>query len=241
MDVFVRLGFQRREAAVYCSCLSLGRSSASSIARKANIQRTYCYDIADTLVKKGVLKKTRKGKRYVYEAVPPREVLNVYKKNVQELQNVLPELEALSDNRMSHRAPVYYYEGKEGIEELEREANLSGGELLVFTDEAFLKKEQGIYEKRHVERRIQSKTRCRTIVGLSAEALRSREWDVEAIRETRILPRDLFVAHAMIGMYRDRSFVINYTGNFAYVLNDPEVTATLKMIFEFLWKSGRVL
>ena len=76
---------------------------------------------------------------------------------------------------------------------------------------------------------------------MSSEALAHKEEDSEALRETRVIPVDLFDAQTTIGIYKKRVFVMDYKKQFGFIVNDEHFANTLTQLFELTWNSGRIV
>ena len=237
---FKALGLNEKEAVVYVVCLRCPSSGIAELARRSGIQRTYLYDLAAKLVDKGFLVQTKKDDKKIFSAVNPREVLRAEKERLENFHELIPELEKLSDEN-NKRPKIVYYEGDRELEKMMAGSVMAGGECLIFCDEMFYARDRGEYQKKNIVQRLKSGTRCRVLAALTNAALESRKKDKKEARETRMLPRDLFTPKTLVAMYRDKALVANHAKNFGFVVEDREFADTLKMIFELIWRSGRVM
>ena len=243
MDIklFENLGFSKKETAIYLACLELGESNASAIAKKAGIQRTDCFGIASKMANRGMLEQKRHGRGVLFGAVSPERLASLQEQRAKLFCESVPSLLAIAKNGISRQEKITFFEGASGLDEISKSASFSGGELLVFTANDFLTKENGIYQNRHVEERKRHRTHCRTILGMSSETLAHQQIDKEVLRETRILPSNLFNAETTIGIYQKKVFVMNYKKQFGFIVEDENFANTLTQIFELIWESGRII
>lgn len=241
IQLFENLGFSKKEAAIYLACLELGESNASAIAKKAGIQRTDCFGIASKMANRGLLEQKRRGRDVLFKATSPERLASLQEQRAKMLKDSVPELLALSKNSLQKKEKITHFEGSEGLDEISRRASFSGGELLVFTAKEFLTKENGIYQGKHVAERKKHKTYCRTIIGMSTEAISHRNIDVDVMRETRMLPLNLFDAETTVGIYQKKVFVMNYKKHFGFIVEDENFANTLSQIFELIWNSGKII
>lgn len=240
-DTLQEIGFTEKEASIYLACLENERLNASRIAELTGIQRTDCFAIAKKMVGKGQLTEERFGKSVLFRAVAPKKIFSTYEKRLENVREALPSLEALAKKTERGNSKISYYTGTFGLEQINREASFAGGELLVFTADEFMTKNDGLYQKKHVLERTQHRTTCRTIVGMSSEALLHKKEDPETMRETRMLPSNVFSAETTIGIYKKRVFVIDYKKSFGFIVEDEHFANTLIQLFELTWNSGRVI
>lgn len=240
-ETLQEIGFTEKEASVYLACLENERLNASRIAEMSGIQRTDCFAIAKKMVGKGQLTEERLKKSVLFRAVAPKKILSAYEKRLESMREALPNLEALTKKVEKGSPKISYYTGTIGLEQISREASFAGGELLVFTADEFMTKNDGLYQKKHIIERTQHHTTCRTIVGMSSEALLHKKEDAGTMRETRMIPSNLFDAETTIGIYKKRVFVIDYKKSFGFIVEDEHFANTLIQLFELTWNSGRVI
>lgn len=239
-EILGELGLHKKESLVYLASLQLINATASEIAQLTNIQRTHVYDISKKLVEKGFFRQTRKGNKQLYFAILPEEILNIQNKKIERFKKAIPEIEAMT-NSLKQKPKIFYYEGEEGMRKISDEVTKSEGELLVFSDEDFFTKDDGIYQKIYIQKRLDLHTTCRAIAGISSAAIKSQQSDKEELRETRLLPKELFESKVLFGMLNHKTYVINHQKNFGFIIEDKDFTETLEMIFELIWNSGKII
>ena len=129
------VGINSDEAMIWTALLSRGVSSAGELSDIANVPRSRSYDVLESLEKKGfVIMKI--GKPIKYIAVPPNEVLERVKKNVndqaktdlerlQELDgsDVINELTTLHNLGLDKHDPVEYTGSVKGKDNLHAQIN----------------------------------------------------------------------------------------------------------------------
>jgi len=108
------LGLPEREARVYTSLLELGASTVLPIAQKAGLQRTYVYDLLDSLAKKGLVSYFEKNGRRRYVAEDPVAYEGVLQERLRGFSALLPQLRSIY-NQHQTKPKVRFLEGQEGI------------------------------------------------------------------------------------------------------------------------------
>lgn len=105
-------GLDSREIQLYLASLKIGDSGMSELARVAGIKRTSAYVVFDALEAKGLLGTytTKSGKRFV--AKSPKFLFDKAKRQFEAMQEILPELEAISAKN-DKKPKITYYEGAE--------------------------------------------------------------------------------------------------------------------------------
>ena len=95
--------------------------------------------------------------------------------------------------------------------------------------------------KEYIKKRIELGTKARVIGELSPEIINMKARDQNEMRETRILPQTIFNSDVEIGIYGNRIYIINFKDEFGFIVEDSQITKTLKMIFEIVWASGKII
>ncbi len=114
------IGLNEREIRLYLAALKTGEAGMSDLARIAGLKRTSAYLVFENLEAKGFLGsfETRRGKRFV--ARDPANLLEKARKEMQAIQDILPELKALTfHNQDSPR--ITYYEGQDDYQRVVEE------------------------------------------------------------------------------------------------------------------------
>ena len=239
-EILANLGLDKREAALYLATLELGEASAKDIAKKANIQRTYFYDISDKLIKSGFLKQVAKGKKRLFSALEPERLLELEEKRFKQLKNALPQFKALF-NAKAQKPKIFYYEGIVGIRQVIEDSLRFGKEILNFTTPRVVTIDQQKLLKEYVKKRVALGVKARVIGELSPEVLNLKARDKTELRETRILPKDIFDSESEIGIYGNRIYIIDFKDEFGFIVEDSNIAHVLKKLFEIAWNSGKII
>jgi sugar-specific transcriptional regulator TrmB len=123
----MNLGLKDKEACVYLSSLELGPSPAQNIAKKAGVVRATTYVILEELMQMGLVTKYKEGKKTMFSAEAPSQLLRLLEKEEEvieqrqkELKDILPELQMLA-KALGDKPSVRYFEGKEGLAAIRRD------------------------------------------------------------------------------------------------------------------------
>ncbi len=65
--------------------------------------------------------------------------------------------------------------------------------------------------------------------------------DKAELRETRLLPKDIYHSNVEIGIYGKKIYIVDYRQLFGMEVESPDVADALSMIFEIVWNSGKVV
>jgi sugar-specific transcriptional regulator TrmB len=85
-------GLSEKEARVYLTVLELGTSIASTIARRAELNRVTVYTLLEDLRRRGITNEIKKDNIKYYNAVGPELLFNQLEKKYEDFKQKLPEL-----------------------------------------------------------------------------------------------------------------------------------------------------
>ena len=237
-QILCELNLNKKEAKIYLASLELGVSGATDIAQKAGIQRTHFYDLTENLLNLGLLKQLNKGKKHFFYAVSPERLFKLQKERLAKLVRALPEFKALF-NAQEKKPKIFYYTGKEGINHINNDTLQYKGEIVGFTTPRFV----SAYKKsgQYIAKRVSIGNKVRVIGEMSQEIMELKNKDKNELRETRILPKTIFTSDIEIGVYAHKIFIVDYKQEFGFIIESTTIASTIKMIFEIIWNSGRMI
>lgn len=233
-ETLTQLNIGNKESAIYLATMELGISNASSIAKKAGIQRTHFYDLSEKLLKAGLLQKISKGNKMFFVAAEPDTLVKLQEEKLERLKQVLPEIKALY-NTTGQKPKVFFYEGKTGIEQINEDTLLYKGEVLAFTTPRFMTARGTSTGDRYIQKRVMLGNKARVIGENAPEVQALQKRDRDELRETRILSPGVFHSNVELGIYGNRVFIIDYKEESGFIIEGSEVASTLRMIFEIVW------
>ncbi len=241
-SIFKSFGLSDKEAMIYLYILANTSTGASEIEKGTGVGRTYIYDIAEKLIDKGFLRQSQKEKKKVFIAVSPKELLSNQKKLLSDFENNLKALEELEKKDLQKPEIVYYSGKKELASMMENFISRSiDKEAVAFSDDSFYTVEQGEHQEKEINKRLKQGVFFRALAPMSIAVIKSKKRDKEENRETRMLPRDGFDLKVMLGAHGSKTVVVNYKKDFAFVVEDKDLADTVKELFNFIWKSGKIL
>lgn len=243
------LGLKDKEAAVYLSCLELGPSPVQPIARKAKVVRATTYVILESLMGMGLVTKYKEGKKTLFSAEAPRQLLRLLERQdeiIREkqaaLESILPELQMIT-KAAGDKPSVRYFEGKEGLRAIRQEIIMYARPtdvLYNFTPADHL---LGVFpddEDTHYAQRVAKRIPAKTLFTTASEK-RKREWlVVEGLTERRFVSPDKFPVPGGMTIYRDRVCIGSYTGKlFGVIVESEQVASMMRAIFELAWETAK--
>lgn len=239
-EVLKSFNIERKEAEIYIAALEMGVAPAAAIADKAGVFRTYFYEIADELIAEGLLRQAKKGGKNYFTAISPQELIRLQEQKIENLRNAIPQLEAIH-NTLDEKPKIYYYKGEGGIDEVNNDTLRYKGEMIAFSTPKFLTAKQKSLSAEYITKRVLAGKKVRVIGEVSNEFMEAKKMDQQVLRETRMLPIDLFHSEIEIGVYANKVSIINYKNEFGLIIEDKNTASVIKQIFEIVWSSGKIV
>lgn len=247
------LGLTDKEAAVYLSCLELGPSPVQPVARKAKVVRATTYVILDSLMKMGLVTKYKEGKKTLFSAETPHQLLRLLERQeeaIQEkqhdLESILPGLQMLT-KAAGDKPSVRYFAGKEGLHAMRQEIIMyshAGDTMLNFTPADHLNSVFPDNEDTYYPHRLAKGIYAKTLFTTKSDSLKKR-WLIDNSTkksEYRFVPSEKFPVPAGMTIFRDRLAIGSFTGKlFGVVIESEQMTSMMRSIFNLAWEGAKRL
>lgn len=248
-----KLGLTDKEAAVYIGALELGPSPVQQIARKAKVVRATTYVILESLLHKGLISTFKKGKKTLFTAEPPNQLLRLLEKQEEEIRHkerdiekILPALQILM-KAGDEKPTIRYFEGREGLNVLRQEIYMycrSKDTIYNFTPmdhlNAVFPQETDVGNRQRVAKAIYSKTIFTTKSSTLLKLLLSKPH--AALSERLYVPPEYFPVPCGMTIFRDRIAIGTLTGKMGAVIIESEpMTRMMLALFELAWRGGKEL
>lgn len=237
----IYLGFSNKEASVYLALLELGPSTTTEISRRAGINRTTGYDILESLSSDGLVNPIGETKIQKFVAENPDKVIiyleNKIKQGEERLKhayNLLPEL--FSIYNIEEKPMVKYYEGIDRIKEVFEDTLTAKDEIVgyaVGTDAFEAVGEE--YLRDYFKRRVVKNIKVRVIAPDDPDTLKVTARDKEELRESYIVPRNLFYFTTETNIYNNKILIMSWKEKFAVLIESKEIADAQKKVFELAW------
>jgi len=233
------IGLDENEARIYLATLALGESTVLPIADKANIGRTYCYDILDGLVEKGLVTYVEIRGRRRYSATEPKMIKKLLHEKLTQLDSILPDLEGLYQ-KAPIRPKARFFEGREGVEILHEEILKEAKEVWFFGSISDWAKRFPNYVE-YVRKQIAKGIKIRDLVRPGSEALKYQKFYKKGLQEMRFLPETAkFNTDNML--WNNKFVMISYGADlYAVSVESAEIAQTMRVIYEILWAKAKKL
>lgn len=235
-----------KELHVYLALLELNSASATRISRTTNLNRTTIYDVAKTLLEKGLITQHRSSGKIIYNSVELDELPSAidalertrrqeYQQNKKILEQMMPALAQMQ--KPGWQAPVMkIYEGLPAVQRAYELTLSSHSEIRAYVDlDAELRALPHLFPG-YWQRRVAAKIPIRTILIPSEVAHERRQYDVEELRQTRLLHTPHRFT-AQIKVWDDKVLSIAWTAQVAVLIQSTELAQMQKDIFDALWET----
>lgn len=248
-----KLGLKDKEAIVYLSCLELGPAAVQQISRKAKVVRATTYVVLDALMHRGLVTQFKEGKKTLFSAEPPRQLVRLLEKQEEtieehkrELEQILPELQVIMKGA-GDRPTVRYFTGKEGLHAMRQEIVMyakPGDVIYNFTPiehlDALFPQNNDPFLKQRLAKGVSAKTIFTTRSERLREVILSH--NTPQLSENRFVPVELFPSSSGMTIYEDRIAIGSYTGKLGGVIIESAAMADMmRRLFELSWKAAEPL
>jgi len=234
-----QFGFEEKEAQLYMCLLELGEANIARISKKSGIKRTTCYDIIESLKKRGLVSVISKKKRLYYFAEDPRKMERSLEEKKHLLVSMLPQLLSVA-NLIDKKPKIRYFEGIEGIKDVYRDTlNYPKQETVAWvSDDAVKFFDIDWLWNFYVLKRVEKKIWQRSIAPDVAYLKNVKAHDQAHLRQTRLISPKKFPFQVEINLYGGTSIgIMSFREQIGLIIESEKIYTTLKSIFEAHWSS----
>jgi HTH-type transcriptional regulator, sugar sensing transcriptional regulator len=236
-EVLEEIGLTNKEARLYLTLLKFGSSTVQDVARHANINRSYSYNILNSLMKQGLVTYTiQSGKQY-FECTQPTKLLELMKEREKKIHAIIPELENLHKTTLK-KPTIEIYEQKEGIKTLLQKVvnNAHHGYVGIGSQKSF-ERYFTFYNEAYIRRRVENKVKATYILDDTKEARTLEKTNKKEFRETKHF-KELNNVNGEIWSYGDKIILFAYEEDqpIGIEIENKELSRLFQTVFKLLWK-----
>ncbi len=121
-------GFSDKEAKIYLTCLELWSSLASTIARRAEINRGTTYSILEDLKRRGIASENMRDELKYFSVLNPELLFKREEEKYVKMKESLPDLLAITQ-KFGSRPKTQFFEWFEWLKKIFEEVLLSSGKM----------------------------------------------------------------------------------------------------------------
>lgn len=221
------LGLTHNEIKVYLALIDNGALNAGKITSKCGVHRRNVYDALDRLIEKGIVGYIKVNDVKEYLASNPKELLNIVKRQENDIKEILPILEE-GFNRTKSKKETVFYRGKEGIKHIFEDQLEVGEEILILggSNKVYdlLKYYLPHYERERVNKKIQVK-----IIFDTKEDVKIPMSNIKYVEYS--------LGPSAINIYGNKVAIIVWSDSpYAILIDDSDVAESYRSHFDLLWK-----
>ncbi len=242
----LELGFNKKEASVYVSLLSLGRGTVSEIAKRAGINRTSGYDVLNALVSKGLISISGKEPKQEYRCENPDKLISYLKKDIDKkevdlryAEILLPELKSIY--KVGSRPQVKFYEGEEGLREVYEDTLSSSETIRAYAAVDDVNRGIPNYFPKYYKRRAAKNISIRAIFPDTEIARERSALDKFEKRESLLVPFDTYNFTPEINIYDNKVMIASWREKLGIIIESEEIADAMKKVFELAWGKAKEL
>lgn len=234
-QVLEKFGIEEKEIKTYIALLRLGLNTVTKIAEETRIDRTTSYSILDKLLHKGLVSYVIKDNKKYFQVTDPEKLIESLEERKKELEEVMPELLALTKLKREETI-VELYKGKEGLITVLRDVLKEKEDYIVFGEEGKFQEVLPVYIKQLL-RDIMLKDKLKERL-LSKESMRDKIL-VTKNSEIKYLP-DQYFSPVMTVVYKDKVAIFIWTEPYyAILIKNKDMSQGYRNYFEILWKIAK--
>jgi len=234
-------GLSEKEARVYLTTLELGTSIASTIARRAELNRATTYTLLEDLKRDGIVNETTKEWVKYYSVISPDILLKQLEQKYESFKEKVPELLAMAE-KFGNKPKIQFFEWWAGMKKMYNDLLTSTTEpicaflWLEVIDKKFL---EYLY-KEFLPQRIKLKIKAKVISHTGETNKEYKSVDKKSFKETKLIKDLDFILHHEINIYGDNRVAIAMFSDeemSAIIIHSKKFHDTMLSIFNFIWKS----
>ncbi|OGY85383.1 MAG: hypothetical protein A2233_04970 [Candidatus Kerfeldbacteria bacterium RIFOXYA2_FULL_38_24] len=243
--ILQQLGFSKKEVAVYAALLELDSATAGEIADKTEINRTSCYDILDSLMKKGIVSKFKKKTKIYFHAGDPKRLISYLEREREEankkitkqqqlVKEALPELSSLL-HPQSTKPKVTFFEGEKGMREAYEDTLDAKKVILAYANVKTMHEGLPNFFPEYYKRRTKAGISIKAIIPQNEPSKERAKRDTEELRQTVFLPNSEMTFSPEVNIYNNKVLIASWKEKMAVIIESKELADLQKLIYNLLW------
>ncbi len=237
-----KLGLTPTECQVYVAVLELNGGYVSTIAQKADVERTNCYHALKTLIKKNLISITNRGNLQFYMPESPKKLLQEQEDRLYVAQKLVPQLTELQSSSPSLAPKMKYYEGRDAVNNLFKQSLQSETEILRYTNIKQLKEKFGEILMEYCQEQAKKEQKTRIISPYHPDAQNfiheyyTQKYIDSCLQLLYINPKEFYLEND-VTIYSDKVSIISLHPNeYIGVIIESQVYAdTSRTTFNLSW------
>lgn len=245
LQILKQLSLSDKEIKVFTTLISSGPSAVTGIARQAGIKRPSTYFVLSKLVEKGLVSRSQKDKKELFQAEDPRILLSLVKSQTEKMNDLekavkklIPNLNNLALTNLKNPR-IRIIEGKEGVWSLAEDTLRKKQSIYALGSEEKLYQ---IYSHRLHQYELRRQMRLINLYVLTEEYPSKLKNYLQSLQqkfayiEYRFLPPNVKI-NVYFLIYGDKVALVSLTDPITgVIIEDQAITSILKLMFDALWQ-----
>jgi predicted transcriptional regulator len=234
ISVLQQLGLTRDEEQLYLALLREGAALIATAAHSADVHRPAAYRALGSLIARGLVSATPRGKRLYYTAESPQLLQPLFAELTQQYAAVLPDLAQLYNKKST--PVVRYLPGRDGMRFVMNDVMETlprGGTYYRYSSRRRTTADPRLIPKDFAKRR--DAKQIQRYVITSEKLLRSKKPELN--RHVKVIPPkyDLFQYDVSQLMYENKVAYLDYNSMSALIIENPVVATFQRRLFLLLF------
>ncbi|MSU74964.1 MAG: hypothetical protein EXS55_00385 [Candidatus Magasanikbacteria bacterium] len=237
-EVLLSFGLKEKEQRVYIALLRAGQTTATPLARLAELPPTTTESILQRLLEYGLISASKHKSRHVYEAHDPTVLKRLLEKKLREVAAAIPLLQTIKkDYTTSTKVKIYYRDRLTDI----FESAMNCKSKIIYEIVSPKNFQEILGEKYHFTKR-------RLEHGIKLKSLRVESHEIKKyspvihtreLREAKFLPRELTFQATILFWDTTVAIFATKTEGSAVTITSPVFSEMFKQLFDLLWSISR--
>lgn len=246
-EQLIQIGLNPKEAEFYENLLILGQANIGQMLNKLPYKRGDVYNIAYSLIKKGLIGEVENNKKKTFVLENPEKLNDLLENKEKEIKNtketlaqILPEFK-ISYNSSFDKPGVKQLEGIVGFKKIYSDIIKSKKDLIIFSSTSDrVNKEMSHIIDNNIEKQFQANIQTRALMNASDSSLTMEV--VASLKQKNVaiglIDNNFFKLPAQILVYGNKTVITALKKEIiSTVIENEDIAQTLKNIFDYLWSN----
>ena len=236
LRILEHIGLTRNEALIYVELLRTGSTLANDLTKITNMHRTSVYGCLQRLHKKGLVSISGHNHKTYFEAVDPSKLLSLLEERQERLNNIMPELKKLKDEKFYTQHEVQYFKGKQGLKSVFDDILQTEKDYVGWGPEKKIESLLKFYFLHYANARIKSKIHAKMIYF---EDARGAEYTKSPLINVKYLT-NIFYTPTAHRVYGDKVAILLLEDDpLCIVIKNRVIADSYRKQFNILWQAAR--
>lgn len=231
-----QLGLTPKESLVYLALLENGKSSIAGISLKTGIKRPTCYLTIDELVKRGLVSSMPIGRKTLYSAEHPTQLVKNLENTLGLAKNIVSGLQDIM-TKSTDRPMLRIFNGQKGIQQMFEKMLAVGKDFYYIASVEDMVASVGVeFLDDFIKRRIAKGITSNSIRMESTEIIKELyDNSPSNLRHVRYAPESFNTPYTILIFGDFVSFVSRQDASFGFIVESKDLAKTMKSMFDVVW------